>query len=285
MTFANDDCRHDAGSAHRQPGAEPTELAVALGLGARLVARTGFCIHPAAGVAGIAKVGGTKDVNLDKLRRLAPTHVLVNVDENRLETVEAIRAWVTAPEIVVTHPRTPEDNLALVDQLATVFAAEPGVAARAALLREELSGALQATGVGAGGTARASQRVLYLIWHDPWMTVARDTYISRMLVRIGWATLPALDGGATGKARYPVVTGAEPWLADVDRVLLSSEPFAFTAQHVDEARRLCPRARVQAVDGELLSWYGARAVAGLGYLRRLAAGADDNTSDLKPWTS
>ena len=68
----------------------------------------------------VAKVGGTKDVNLAKLRRLAPTHVLVNVDENRRETVEAIRAWgADAPEIVVTHPLRAEDNLALVEQLAT----------------------------------------------------------------------------------------------------------------------------------------------------------------------
>ena len=29
-------------------------------------------------------------MNLAKLRRLAPTHVLVNVDENRRETVDAI---------------------------------------------------------------------------------------------------------------------------------------------------------------------------------------------------
>src|SRR5207344_290 len=82
-----------------------TELVFALGLGARLVARTGFCIHPAAGVAAVAKVGGTKDVNLAKLRRTRPTHVLVNVDENRRETVAAIRAWGgDAPEVVVTHP-------------------------------------------------------------------------------------------------------------------------------------------------------------------------------------
>jgi hypothetical protein len=34
---------------------------------------------------------------------------------------------------------------------------------------------------------------------------------------------------------------------------------------------LAPQARVQLVDGELLSWYGPRAVAGLRYLRELAA--------------
>ena len=82
-----------------------TELLFALGLGERLVARTGFCVHPGDAVDAVPKVGGTKDVNLAKLRRLAPTHVLVNVDENRRETVDAIEAGPTArPQIVVTHP-------------------------------------------------------------------------------------------------------------------------------------------------------------------------------------
>src|SRR5213592_3497021 len=83
-----------------------TELLIVLGLREHLVARTGFCIHPADAVRDIPKVGGTKDVNLAKLRRLAPTHVLVNVDENRLETAEALREFV--PEVIVTHPSRPE---------------------------------------------------------------------------------------------------------------------------------------------------------------------------------
>jgi hypothetical protein len=247
-----------------------TELVFALGLGDRLVARTGFCVHPRDQVGSVAKVGGTKDVNLARLRRLAPTHVLVNVDENRLETVEAMRAWsLGAPTIVVTHPIDPDDNLALVDQLADAFAAEPGLAERAAALRAALSAEL----AGTRPAGRPERRVLYLIWHGPWMTVARDTYLSRMLARIAWHTLPDAAGGFAGRARYPVLTGAEPWLGEVERVLLSSEPFAFQARHADEARALCPAARVLRVDGELLSWYGARAVAGLRYLRALA---DDN---------
>src|SRR6478672_1535257 len=147
-----------------------TELVFALGLGERLVARTGFCIHPSDRVGAVAKVGGTKDVNLAKLRQLAPTHVLVNVDENRKETIDAIEAWGDdAPKIVVTHPRDPVDNLALVDQLATVFAGAPGVAERAAGLRGDLADVLAA--VRAEG--RPKRRVLYLTWHEPWMTVAR----------------------------------------------------------------------------------------------------------------
>ena len=245
-----------------------TETLVRLGLGDRLVARTGYCIHPQGDVGRIPKVGGTKTVNLGKLRRLRPTHVLVNVDENRLDTIEAIRAWDgDAPEIVVTHPLGPEDNLALVEQLAATFSVQPGVRKRAAGLAASIAAELALT----EPRGRAPRRVLYLIWHEPWMTVARDTYISRMLARIGWQTLPDASGGIAGAARYPKVDGEEPWLGEVDLVLLSSEPFAFQASHLQEARALCPAAEVRRVDGELLSWYGARAVPGLRYLRQLAA--------------
>jgi ABC-type Fe3+-hydroxamate transport system substrate-binding protein len=249
-----------------------TELVVALGLGDHLVARTGFCIHPAEALRDVPKVGGTKDVNLAKLRRLAPTHVLVNVDENRLDTVDAIRAWGTgtgAPQVIVTHPIGPEDNLALIDQLLAHFGHLAGVAERAAGLALALQRELDLT----RPDDWPEQRVLYLIWRDPWMTVARDTYLARMLARVHWSTLPDHNGGATGAARYPALAGNEPWLGQVQRVLLSSEPYAFGPQHLDEARRLCPNAGVQLVDGEMLSWYGARAVPGLRYLRELAGTA------------
>ncbi|HEX6703863.1 MAG TPA: helical backbone metal receptor [Albitalea sp.] len=247
-----------------------TELAAALGLAPLMVARTGFCVHPAELVSAIPKVGGTKDVNLAKLRRLAPTHVLVNVDENRLDTVQAIEAWPAAqrPVVVVTHPLGPEDNLALIDQMVEVFGRVEGVPSRAAALRREIEDALAAT----RPSQFVPQRVLYLIWRDPWMTVARDTYIARMLARVGWQTLPAVEGGPHGAARYPVVHGDEPWLAEVQQVLLSSEPYAFGPQHLDSARALCPRAQARIVDGELIGWYGPRAVAGLRCLRELAGG-------------
>lgn len=241
-----------------------TELLAALGLAPQLVARTGYCAHPAAALAAVPKVGGTKDVNLAKLRRLAPTHAIVNVDENRLETAEALRAFV--PQVIVTHPCGPDEVDALIEQMAEAFGALSGVAERAAALRRELRTELDATQPG-GRTQRA---VLYLIWRGPWMTVARDTYISRLLARVAWCTLPPTAGGDHGAARYPALRGDEPWLGEVDEVLLSSEPYAFGPAHLAEAQALCPRARVRLVDGRLLSWYGAATAEGLRYLRQLA---------------
>ncbi|OWQ88532.1 cobalamin-binding protein [Roseateles aquatilis] len=263
-----------------------TELLIALGLGPWVVGRTGFCVHPATAVASIPKVGGTKDVNLRKLRALAPTHVVINIDENRLETAEALRAFV--PHVVVTHPCEPEDNLTLLAQMVEVFAAEVGQATAptgridtpepvgrpdAADLRDRaarLAARLDEELAACRGRAWPPRRVLYLIWRDPWMTVARDTYIARMLEQVGWLTWPAVTGGPHGAARYPALTGAEPWLTQVDELLLSSEPYRFGPEHLAEAQALCPNARVRLVDGELISWYGPRAAQGLAYLRGLA---------------
>ena len=248
-----------------------TEMLFEVGLGPWVVARTGFCIHPREQVAAVPKVGGTKDVNLAKLRRLAPTHLLVNVDENRRETVDAIAAWSAddgpgAPTVLVTHPIAPHDNLALVDLLLAHFGEWGEARTKLQQLRNSLNDELAQM----RPQERPIQRVLYLIWHNPWMTVARDTYIANLLAQVRWETLPHQVGGERGAARYPVVHGDEPWLAEVDQVLLSSEPYAFGAEHLAQAQRLCPNAQVRLVDGEMLSWYGARAVPGLRYLRQIA---------------
>jgi len=71
-----------------------TELLCDLGLAPALVGRTGF-LHPSRElVRRIPKLGGTKDVDLDKLRSLAPTHVIVNIDENRKEDAHALAGFV-----------------------------------------------------------------------------------------------------------------------------------------------------------------------------------------------
>jgi ABC-type Fe3+-hydroxamate transport system substrate-binding protein len=237
-----------------------TETLFALGLGARVVGRTGFCIHPRAAVASIPKVGGTKDVNLKKLCALAPTHVIVNIDENEKPTVDAIRDFV--PHIVVTHPNAPEDNLALFRLLGGVFDAESAAAELCAQMQAELD----ACAARQRGYERwPPERVLYLIWKDPWMTVAADTYIARTLAQIGWQ-VPHPPGGWSGAARYPALA-LEDWVPQVDRVLLSSEPYAFNAADVQALRARFAGTPVDLIDGEMTSWYGVRAIGGLRYLR------------------
>lgn len=232
-----------------------TELLCDLGLAAELVGRTGFCIHPWETVRTIPKVGGTKDVLLERVRSLHPTHVVVNVDENTRETAEALAEFV--PEVVVTHPLGPLDNLALYRQLGARFDREVEAEALCAAFERELSA------LRAGDWP--PQEVLYLIWRDPWMTVSPDTYIARTLELVGWRTLPR-----AADARYPSVELPQ-FAGRVDRVLLSSEPYHFKESHLAEVAALVPGAQVALIDGEMTSWYGSRAIGALRQLGEYAA--------------
>ena len=231
-----------------------TELLCDLGLAPQLVGRTGFCIHQAETVRAIPKVGGTKDVNIEKIRKLAPTHVVVNIDENEKPTVDKLAGFV--PNIVVTHPITPRDNIALAQLMGGVFCARQKADEWCDVFTRELA-ELESAPKG------PPQRVLYCIWQDPWMTISRDTYIAHMLALIGW-TIPDL-----GEARYPSFTWSEDVVAQIDQVLLSTEPYRFTEQHADALERQIGKP-VQLVDGEMMSWYGSRALRGLRYLKELA---------------
>lgn len=233
-----------------------TELLCNLGLAEQLVARTGFCIHPRDQLQSVPKVGGTKDVDLAKLRDLAPTHVILNIDENRQETGRALAAFI--PHVVVTHPRAPLDNLDLYRLLGGIFGREDRASELAMQLQDRLAG----LGDPAGFPRRT---VLYLIWRDPWMTVSPDTYIARMLALVNWRTVPRQSA-----VRYPAI---EPARLDetADLVLLSSEPYPFRDRHIEEIRgHLGREIDARLIAGDMVSWYGSRAIAGVTYLGQLA---------------
>jgi ABC-type Fe3+-hydroxamate transport system substrate-binding protein len=240
-----------------------TELLFALGLAGQLAGRTTFCVHPADRVAAIAKVGGTKTVNLEKVERARPTHVIVNVDENRKEDVDAIARM--GCRVVVTHPVEPADNLRLYRLLGGMFHQKERAEKICTAFCRALSDLQDAA------TSFPKRRVLYLIWRNPWMTVSEDTYISRTLSLAGLHTQ-----GGRPDVRYPEISFDDALMTNVDRVLLSTEPFPFKQKHVDEVRARTGRWRppVRIIDAEMVSWYGVRAIPGLDYLKNFAAGLD-----------
>jgi len=246
-----------------------TELLCDLDLGDQIVGRTGFCIHPKEIVRQIPKVGGTKDVDVAAVKALKPTHLVVNIDENRKEVVDALQPYVG--EVIVTHPLGPLDNLDLYQRFGKLFGREALAQAlcdqfRAALpdslaLNQTHDGQTGDDESGDGPPSGDRQRVLYLIWRDPWMTISRDTYIARTLQAFGWQTWASAQ-----PQRYPTLE-LEECRGAIDRVLLSSEPYPFRDKHIGEIHAALPGIPVQLIDGEMVSWYGSRAIAGLHYLK------------------
>lgn len=192
-------------------------------------------------------MGGTKSVKLEKVRALRPTHVIVNVDENTRQTADALAAFV--PQLIVTHPLGPLDNLALYRQIGNAFDREREA--------EVLCSRFEIAFREAEKRRFRQRKILYLIWKEPWMTVSRDTYVSRMLEVFGLRTLPEAS-----QTRYPELKDLD---VGAEAILLSTEPFRFGEQHRTELEQ---RTRLPAylIDGEMTSWYGSRAIAALGYL-------------------
>ena len=255
--------RHDPAPDARILSLVPslTETLFALGLGDNIVGRTAFCVHPADKVKGVKSVGGTKQVNWRKVDAARPTHVVLNVDENPKEMAEEMTARGIVP--VVTHPLSPADNGPLIRLLGDVFGRPDAAEDLARQFEDALAAVTPARPM-------AETRVLYLIWKGPWMTVGPDTYIARTLDLIGWRTW-----ASAVETRYPEFEMTNAVLGDVDRVLFSTEPFPFTEDHLAAFRADHPdhAAKAQRVDGEMLSWYGVRAAAGLSYLKDLADSA------------
>lgn len=216
-----------------------TELLADLGLDAEVVGLTRFCVHPAGWKASKKIVGGTKNVDVERVRALRPDLVLANKEENVREQVEALQR--IAP-VHVTDVATVADALAMIRAVGRLV----GRADAADALAAETEAAF------AGLTGGEPLRLAYLIWRRPWMSVGGDTFIHDVLARGGFANVFG------GRARYPEVSGEELRAARPDAVLLSSEPYPFGEKHVAEVEALVPGTRVALVDGEALSWYGSR---------------------------
>lgn len=236
-----------------------TETLFALGLGARILGVTEFCVHPASGVRSKVRVGGTKNPARDAIAALEPDLVVANKEENRRRDVERLEA--AGLRVFVTYARTVAD---CVDEIRSLGAVLDAVGPS-----ERLAGRIEAARA-AIRTAEPRPRVAALIWKGPYMAVGADTYAHDLIEVCG-----GLNCFADADARYPRVDVAALERAAPDVILLPTEPYVFGESDRLELLGLdCVAARngrIHVVEGELLSWYGPRSERALWELSRLLA--------------
>lgn len=239
-----------------------TEAVIALGRGDALVGRTKFCVYPEAAVAGVRRVGGTKNPRVADIVALAPDWVLMNEEENRREDEGALRA--AGLRVHTSFPRAPADVPPLLDDLGAILGARAAAAPLAAAIRRDLDDVQAAV----ARAARPPRRFAYLVWREPYMAAGADSYVSRLLTLAGGANV---FGAATD--RYPTCDATSLAALDPAVVLLSSEPFPFAAKHADElaAASGLDAARLHLCDGQILTWHGPRTGLAARHAARLLA--------------
>ncbi|MGW7267616.1 helical backbone metal receptor [Streptomyces sp. NPDC054842] len=215
--------------------------AVAESLPGALVGATDWCTHPAG--LDVARIGGTKNPDVDAVRRLAPDLVVANEEENRETDLAALRA--AGVEVLVTEVRDVPGAFRELDRVLRAC----GAKGRPRWLDEAEAAWAGPPGSLAweGGPSRRTTAVVP-IWRRPWMVLGRDTFAGDVLARLGVDHLYAEHA-----ERYPRVPLEDLRAAGPDLVVLPDEPYRFTAEDGPEAFAGTPCA---LVSGRHLTWYG-----------------------------
>lgn len=236
-----------------------TELLCDLGAAERLVGVTRFCTEPAAVVAGLPRVGGTKTADCDAITALRPDLVVMNSEENERAHFTALEA--AGQSIFVSYPTTVAAAARGIERLGRALGAER--------IAQQMAQRIDATLAALQGAAAPPVRVFCPIWRKPWMSFNADTYCHDLLASAGGE-----NPCAGAAARYPVVELEAIHAADPQVILLPDEPYPFAERHLESLAALHGTSawragRVHLVDGKALSWYGRRTVAGLEEFHRL----------------
>lgn len=229
-----------------------TELLFDLGLTERVVGITKFCIHPEEWFRTKPRVGGTKNVDMEKVRALRPDLIIGNKEENAQADIEVLEH---------EFPVWMSDVLNLDDALAMIQGI--GHLVNAAAEAERINSDIRSAFADLQPLP-TSLSAAYFIWRRPWMLAGEGTFIRDMLGRCGLTAVTRAEHG-----RYPVLDDAQLAALDPDVVLLSSEPFPFTEQHIAAVNMILPGTPVHLVDGGAFSWYGSRLLGSSRYFRQL----------------
>jgi ABC-type Fe3+-hydroxamate transport system substrate-binding protein len=232
-----------------------TQTLFALGAGDMVVAATRFCVEPAEALAGIPKVGGTKNPNLREIVKLKPDLVIANAEENRREDIERLREL--GVPVLTTYPRTVPGAVESILRLGRALNRE----AQAAALAREITLSVSGIEAGLGVWSKLRLRAFCPIWKKPWMTFNADTYAHDVLRMMGFNNVFASAG-----ERYPRTTVEEAVEHRPDIVLLPDEPYEFDHDDLEEMKAMLPVAlgrRVLLISGRDLHWYGVHMVEGL----------------------
>lgn len=227
-----------------------TELLCALGLEDALVGVTVYCVEPRDVVREKTRIGGEKNPDLEKIQALDPDLVVANVEENRREDIDRLRAW--SIPVWVAYPRTVAEGIGFIGELGALTGAE----VRARALLQELEPLHER--VRAACARRPPAAVFYPIWRGPYMTINANTYIHDMLRVCGGRNI-----FGDRPERYPTVTLDEVAALRPEVILLPDEPFRFRRAHVADfdAYPDVPAVRdgrIHLVDGKPFSWHGPR---------------------------
>lgn len=239
-----------------------TELLFDLGLENEVVGITKFCIHPKVWFETKPRIGGTKTLNIEKIKELKPDLIIANKEENTKEQIEELQKLFP---VWTSNIRNLSESLEMIKQVGKMTNSEKKSI--------EIITKIEGDFAYLSSIKKQPKSVLYFIWKSPYMSVGKSTFINDMMIRAGFSN--ALET----TENYPVLSEKQISTINPKLILLSSEPYPFKKKHLEELKTLCPKAQVLLVDGEMFSWYGSRLTKTVNYLIGLHTKTNYHTSN------
>jgi ABC-type Fe3+-hydroxamate transport system substrate-binding protein len=227
-----------------------TELLYSLGLEDEVIGITRFCIHPESWYQSKIRIGGTKKLNLEKIRSLKPDLLIGNKEENERSQIESL---MEEYPVWMSDISNLTEALDMISQVGRIT----GKSEKAKSIRGEIQSKFSAL-----PSPTHTRSAAYFIWKNPYMAAGHGTFINNMLPFCGLHN-------AFSQSRYPEISAETLKEVAPEVILLSSEPYPFRDKHITEFKELCPDSEIRIVDGEFFSWYGSRMLDAPSYFRSL----------------
>ncbi|MBC7381546.1 MAG: ABC transporter substrate-binding protein [Bacteroidia bacterium] len=229
-----------------------TELLYTLGLDAEVIAQTLFCIYPATQDKNKPRIGGTKTLNTEKIKLLKPDLIIGNKEENEQVQIEALMKEFP---LWMSDIHNLEEALEMIGMIGKIVDRESNAQELILRIRNRFNQLIKNT---------QHLSCIYLIWHKPFMAAGSDTFINDMLCRCGLTNLCIQLNERYPKLEPEKIKSLSPQL-----ILLSSEPYPFNQNHIEELKEISPTSKIILVNGELFSWYGSRLLHSITYFENL----------------
>jgi len=230
-----------------------TELLYTLGLEEEVIGITKFCVHPIQWFRHKIKIGGTKQLDIDKIKNLQPDLIIANKEENKKEQIEELSNHF---HVWISDISNLGDAFKMISSIGDILNKKKESQSLLSSIQEKFSSLTPPSN-------NIKLKTCYLIWREPYMTVGGDTFISDMLMQAGFQNVFA------DKTRYPEITISQLSIANCELLLLSSEPYPFKENHIIDFQKKLPHTKIILTDGELFSWYGSRLLHAPAYFQKL----------------
>jgi ABC-type Fe3+-hydroxamate transport system substrate-binding protein len=238
-----------------------TELLYDLELNEEVKAITKFCVHPTTWFKSKMRIGGTKTLNLELIKKIKPDLIIANKEENVKEQVEELAKTC---DVFVKDVNNLLDALQMIKYIGVLTGRRDKALNIANQIEKKF------LKLSASVTGKQKVKSAYLIWKNPYMAVGGNTFINSMMQYCG------LENIFSNTERYPEISledlgGSKPRINNCELILLSSEPYPFREKHLAEIQLKLPSKKIMLVDGEMFSWYGSRLLKAPDYFKMLRA--------------